>query len=74
MAHTTYLPSDITSKALRDTYYKVQQLLTEKYDRDLVAAKDKDTRRTIVENFNTTLRNTINYYVGLSNETQHTAQ
>ena len=61
------LPSDIKSKALRDTYYKVQSILAERYEKALSASTDKDTRKCLTEQFNRDIRDTIEYYVNLSN-------
>lgn len=58
-----YLPSDITSKALRSTYYKVQNILADRYERDLKNTDDKETRRKIKNRFNEDLSKTIKYYV-----------
>lgn len=64
--HTTnYLPSDIKSTALRSIYYKVQKIISTRYEKDLSRAKDRDTKRAIVENFKREIRDTINYYVQL---------
>lgn len=59
------LPSDITSKSLRDTYYTVQKIISDKYERDLKQAKDNTTARKLTERFNKDIRETINYYVNL---------
>ena len=61
------LPSDIKSKALRDTYYKVQNIIAERYESALRATADKDTRKRLTEQFNQDIRDTIAYYVNLSN-------
>lgn len=61
-----YLPSDITNKALRDTYYVVQDIIAAHYEEALKCAVDKDSKCTIVENFKAQLRDTITYYVELS--------
>lgn len=61
-----YLPTDIHSNALRATYYNVQKILSDRYEKLLKMAPDKHTRQIIVENFNREIRETINYYVGLS--------
>lgn len=58
-----YLPSDITSKALRSTYYKVQNILADRYERDLKNTDDKETRRKIKNRFSEDLSKTIKYYV-----------
>ena len=60
------LPSDIKSKSLRDTYYMVQNIIAERYERALNATTDKETRRRLTEQFNRTIRDTIAYYVNLS--------
>ena len=61
------LPSNIKSKSLRDTYYMVQNIIAERYERALNATTDKETRRRLTEQFNKDIRDTINYYVNLSN-------
>lgn len=62
---TNYLPSDITSKTIRNVYYKVQKIVSDKYEKDLKQAKDKATARKLTERFNKDIREIINYYVNL---------
>lgn len=59
------LPSDIKSKALRDTYYMVQNIIAERYEADLNKTTDKETRRQLKEKFNKDIRDTIDYYVNM---------
>lgn len=59
------LPSDIKSKSLRDTYYMVQGIIAERYERALGAAADRETRKRLKEQFNQDIRDTINYYVNM---------
>ena len=61
------LPSDIKSKSLRDTYYTVQSIIAERYEHALNATTDKETRKRLTEQFNRDIKNTIVYYVNLSN-------
>lgn len=61
-----YLPSDIKSQALRSAYYAVQKIISDRYERALKSSSNKSDKRAIVENFNREIRETINYYVGLS--------
>ena len=61
------LPSDIKSKSLRDTYYTVQNIIAERYEKALSATADKETSRRLTEQFNQDIRDTITYYVNLSN-------
>ena len=62
------LPSDIKSKSLRDTYYKVQNIIAERYERALRATADKETRKRLTEQFNQDIRDTIDYYVKLESK------
>ena len=64
------LPSDIKSKALRDTYYKVQSIIAKRYESALQTTADKETRRRLTEQFNQDIRDTINYYVNLGSGMQ----
>ena len=59
------LPSDIKSKALRSTYYTVQNILAERYEAALNTTTDKETRRQLKEQFNKDIRDTIDYYVNM---------
>ena len=59
------LPSEIRSKSLRRTYYTVQGIIAERYERALRATADKETRRRLTEQFHQDIRDTISYYVNL---------
>lgn len=59
------LPSDIKSKALRDTYYMVQNIISERYEAALSKTTNKDIRKALKEKFNKDIQDTINYYVNL---------
>ena len=59
------LPSDIRSKALRDTYYTIQNIISDRYEDALKTTTDQETRRTLKEKFNKDLQDTIDYYVNL---------
>ena len=61
------LPSNIKSKSLRDTYYMVQNIIAERYESALSTTTDKETRKRLTEQFNQDIKNTIAYYVNLSN-------
>lgn len=63
-----YLPSDIQSKALRDTYYTVQKIISLRYEAMLSKAPTKRARQTVVEHFKREIRNAIEYYVNLSSK------
>lgn len=63
---TNYLPTDIKSKALRETYYKVQKIISDRYENALKFTCNKNDKRALKEQFNKELRDTINYYVELS--------
>ena len=60
------LPSEIKSKALRATYYTVQNIIAKRYESALEATADKETRRRLTEQFHRDIRDTINYYANLS--------
>lgn len=55
------LPSDIKSKALRDTYYTVQNIIAERYEAALSKTTDKETRKALKEKFN----KDIQYYCNM---------
>ena len=63
------LPSAIKSKALRKTYYTVQNILAERYDAALEKATDKETRRQLKDKFYKDIRDTIGYYVNMEDTT-----
>ena len=65
------LPSEIKSKSLRRTYYAVQGIIAERYERALRATADKETRRRLTEQFNQDIRDTIAYYVNLGSGNAH---
>ena len=60
-----YLPSDITSPALREMYYRVQKSLADRYEKALETAPDKNARRKLTRQFNAKIKEIINYYVNL---------
>lgn len=60
------LPSNIKSQALKDTYYKVQQIIADRYEIALSKAKDSTTCRLLKEQFHRDIRAAIDYYVNLS--------
>jgi predicted DNA-binding protein YlxM (UPF0122 family) len=59
------LPTDIKSKALRDTYYTVQNLLAERYEAALKTTTNKEIRRQLKEKFNKDIQDTIDYYCNM---------
>lgn len=59
------LPTDIKSSALRDAYYQVQKIMSDRYEANLRAITDRDARRKLKEQFNKELKATINYYVNM---------
>ena len=65
------LPSEIKSKSLRRTYYKVQGIIAERYERALEATADRETRRRLTEQFHQNIRDTISYYVNLGSGDAH---
>ena len=56
------LPSDIKSKALRETYYMVQKVIADRYDCALSKTTNPEMRQKLKEQFQNTLQDTINYY------------
>lgn len=62
---TTYLPSDIKSKSLRNTYYTVQKIIADRYEKALKSTNDKSVKRELTKQFNDEIRDTIRYYVEL---------
>lgn len=67
MQNKSYLPSDITSSALRRVYYTVQKIIADRYEKDLKSTNNKDTRRELTRQFNNEIRDTITYYVNMCN-------
>ena len=59
------LPTNIKSKALRKTYYMVQNIISDRYEAALNKTTDKETRRQLKEQFNKDIRDTIDYYVNM---------
>lgn len=59
------LPSNIKSKTLRDAYYTVQNIISDRYEVALKTATDKETRRQLKEKFNKDIQDTIDYYVNM---------
>lgn len=60
-----HLPSDITSEALRNTYYVCQKAIEDQYNRQLAKCKTKVKRQIIVDEFKQQIQDTIDYYVNL---------
>lgn len=59
------LPTDIKSKALRDTYYTVQNILAKRYDADLSKTTNPNIRKALKEQFQREIRDAIDYYVNM---------
>lgn len=59
------LPTDIKSKALRETYYTVQNILARRYEDALSKTTNKEVRRALKDKFNKDLQDTIDYYVNM---------
>ena len=66
MPSEIYMPSTIKNKALRDEYYKVQDLMAAEYTRVMNKTTDNSQRAKLKHNFYTALNGAIIYYASLS--------
>lgn len=66
MPSKIYMPTDIKNEALRDAYYKVQDLMAAEYTRVMNKTKDVQKRAKLKHNFYTALNDAIIYYADLS--------
>ena len=66
MPNEIYMPSAIKNEALRDEYYKVQDIMAAGYTRAMNKTTDNNKRAKLKHNFYTALNNAIIYYASLS--------
>lgn len=66
MPNEIYMPTDIKNEALRDAYYKVQDLMAAEYTRVMIKTTDTNKRAKLKHNFYTALNDAIVYYASLS--------
>ena len=66
MPKEIYMPTDIKNEALRDAYYKVQDLMAAEYTRVMTKTTDNQKRAKLKHNFYTALNDAIIYYANLS--------
>lgn len=59
------LPSNIKSKALRETYYTVQNILARRYEAVLSKTTNPNIRKALKEQFHKDIQDTIDYYVNM---------